>query len=159
MPKMTLKLWNSKTLEAEPIHLDQWRCYCAFENLAKAASNLVLKQPQNPHALVLGRHCLLRLMLALRNFSAENWQTCKQSFEKAIEIDGDALNGSAYTSLGVLYYKVPGWLLSFGSDKSPEISAKGLELNPDGIDWIISVCWFSLWGSPMSIRKAKTAFN
>ncbi|MFK8011815.1 MAG: tetratricopeptide repeat protein, partial [Marinicellaceae bacterium] len=59
----------------------------------------------------------------------------KNSFEQAIKIDGSALNGSAYTSLGVLYYKVPGWPLSFGSDKKAmKYLKKGLELNPNGID-------------------------
>jgi tetratricopeptide (TPR) repeat protein len=43
--------------------------------------------------------------------------------------------GSAYTSLGVLYYKVPGWPLSFGNNKKAlNDLKKGLELNPDGID-------------------------
>ena len=108
----------------------------AFENLAKAASNLVLKQPQNPHALVWEGIVYSTYAGVAGTFSAGKLaKHAKQSFEKAIEIDGDALNGSAYTSLGVLYYKVPGWPLSFGSDKKAlKYLQKGLELNPDGID-------------------------
>lgn len=32
----------------------------------------------------------------------------KKSFEKALKIDESVLEGSAYTSLGILYHKVPG---------------------------------------------------
>ncbi|RLA58113.1 MAG: hypothetical protein DRR04_11720 [Gammaproteobacteria bacterium] len=59
----------------------------------------------------------------------------RKEFEQALEQDGAALSGSAYTSLGVLYYKVPGWPIGFGSDKKAEELLKiGLEHNPDGID-------------------------
>lgn len=59
----------------------------------------------------------------------------KELFEQALAIDDQALAGSAYTSLGVLYYQVPGWPLSFGSDKKARILLKkGLSVNPDGID-------------------------
>ena len=55
--------------------------------------------------------------------------------EQSIEIDPTALLGSAYTSLGSLYYQVPGWPIGFGSDKkAKEFLAKSLEINPDGID-------------------------
>lgn len=59
----------------------------------------------------------------------------KKSFERALEINPDALSGSAYTSLGSLYYQVPGWPLGFGDDKKAlELLKKGLAVNPDGID-------------------------
>ncbi len=56
-------------------------------------------------------------------------------FEHALEIQPMALNGSAYTSLGSLYYQVPGWPIGFGdSDKAEEMLKKGLEINPNGVD-------------------------
>lgn len=56
-------------------------------------------------------------------------------FEQSISIDPTVLQGSAYTSLGSLYYQVPSWPLGFGdNDKAMEYLTKGLELNPDGID-------------------------
>ena len=59
----------------------------------------------------------------------------RKSLETAIEVDDEALNGSAYTSLGTLYFKVPGWPLGFGSDKkAAKLLKKALEINPDGID-------------------------
>lgn len=59
----------------------------------------------------------------------------KADLEQAIALDATALQGSAYTSLGVLYYKVPGWPVGFGSDKKArKLLTKALELNPQGID-------------------------
>ncbi|MBM6549515.1 tetratricopeptide repeat protein [Marinomonas ostreistagni] len=59
----------------------------------------------------------------------------RQSFEQAMEVNANALNGSAYTSLGVLYHKVPAWPIGFGSDKKSEkLLKQALEINPDGID-------------------------
>lgn len=56
-------------------------------------------------------------------------------YEEAIRIDGDVLDGSAYNSLGVLYYKVPGWPVGFGDKaKAKELLQKALALNPKGID-------------------------
>ncbi|MBV1932294.1 MAG: hypothetical protein KUG71_11325 [Porticoccaceae bacterium] len=59
----------------------------------------------------------------------------KADLEKAMGLDGTALNGSAYTSLGTLYFKVPGWPLGFGDDeKAEKLLNKALQINPDGID-------------------------
>ncbi|MAY42366.1 MULTISPECIES: tetratricopeptide repeat protein [unclassified Neptuniibacter] len=59
----------------------------------------------------------------------------KRLLELSIELDPLALQGSAYTSLGSLYYQVPGWPIGFGSDKkAKQYLAKSLEINPDGID-------------------------
>lgn len=59
----------------------------------------------------------------------------KALYESAIAINGDVLEGSAYNSLGVLYYKVPGWPVGFGDKaKAKELLQKALTLNPKGID-------------------------
>lgn len=59
----------------------------------------------------------------------------KALYESAIAIDGNALDGSAYNSLGVLYYKVPGWPVGFGDKaKAKELLQKALAINPQGID-------------------------
>ena len=62
-------------------------------------------------------------------------KAAKKNFEDALSIDSHALQGSAMTSLGVLYHKVPGWPIGFGNDKKAEQLLKSaLEVNPDGID-------------------------
>ncbi|RRV64570.1 hypothetical protein EGI99_20390 [Stutzerimonas stutzeri] len=59
----------------------------------------------------------------------------KAEFEKAIELDATALDGSAYTSLASLYYQVPGWPIGFGDeDKAEALFQQALALNPNGID-------------------------
>lgn len=59
----------------------------------------------------------------------------RKNFEAAIKINPNALDGSAHTSLGTLYYKVPGFPIGFGSNKKAEEHLKkALEINPNGID-------------------------
>ncbi len=59
----------------------------------------------------------------------------KAALEQAIARDPKALEGSAYTSLGSLYYQVPGWPIGFGDkDKARELLARALAINPRGID-------------------------
>jgi tetratricopeptide (TPR) repeat protein len=54
---------------------------------------------------------------------------------RAEKIDADTLQGSIYTTLGSLYYQVPGWPLGFGDDdKAREYLTRALQYNPDGID-------------------------
>ncbi len=51
------------------------------------------------------------------------------------KISPNALQGSAYTSLGSLYYKVPGWPIGFGDKKKARSNLeKALQVNPSGID-------------------------
>ena len=59
----------------------------------------------------------------------------KADLEKAMFLNDKALEGSAYTSLGTLYYSVPGWPVGFGDDDMAEKLLKtALTLNPEGID-------------------------
>ncbi|HEY0857194.1 MAG TPA: tetratricopeptide repeat protein [Albitalea sp.] len=59
----------------------------------------------------------------------------KATYEAAIRLDGNVLDGSAYNSLGVLYYKVPGWPIGFGDKaKARELLQKALAINPTGLD-------------------------
>jgi tetratricopeptide (TPR) repeat protein len=62
-------------------------------------------------------------------------KSARKSLEHALAIDPGALEGSAYTSLGSLYYQVPGWPIGFGDrGKAQELLKQGLALNPNGID-------------------------
>jgi tetratricopeptide (TPR) repeat protein len=59
----------------------------------------------------------------------------RKQLEAAIAIDPEALQGSAYTSLGTLYFKVPGWPIGFGdTEKAEDLLKKALAINPNGID-------------------------
>jgi len=62
-------------------------------------------------------------------------QEARDRLLEAEAIDPEALNGSVYTSLGSLYYQVPGWPLGFGdADQARAYLKKALAINPDGID-------------------------
>ncbi|UZJ43413.1 tetratricopeptide repeat protein [Marinimicrobium sp. C6131] len=108
----------------------------AFEALAEQADALVEQYPGRAepliwHGIVLSTYAgakgglgALKLVKVARN-----------DFERALSIDASALQGSAYTSLGSLYYQVPGWPLGFGDDEKAEAYLKeALAINPDGID-------------------------
>jgi tetratricopeptide (TPR) repeat protein len=53
----------------------------------------------------------------------------------AEKLDASVLDGSVYTSLGTLYYKVPGGFIGFGDKElAREYLEKAVSANPDGID-------------------------
>ena len=59
----------------------------------------------------------------------------KVLLDEVIITDPTILDGSAFTSLGSLYYQVPGWPIGFGDDdKAEKMLKKALEINPNGID-------------------------
>ena len=59
----------------------------------------------------------------------------RRQLEAAEKISPEVLNGSIYTSLGSLYYQVPGWPIGFGDEEKAEMYLKkALSINPDGID-------------------------
>lgn len=62
-------------------------------------------------------------------------KAAKADLERAMGIDAEVLQGSALTSLGILYHSVPGWPVGFGDEeKAEELLLRGVTLNPDGID-------------------------
>ncbi|MCZ8529546.1 hypothetical protein [Alteromonas sp. PRIM-21] len=62
-------------------------------------------------------------------------ESAKENLERAIEKEESVLGGTALTVLAALYHKVPGWPVSFGSDKKAEkLFKRALEINPQGMD-------------------------
>ena len=62
-------------------------------------------------------------------------KAARTDLEKAMALDPNALQGSAYTSLAALYDRVPGWPIGFGdAEKAEQLLKQGLQLNPTGID-------------------------
>ncbi|WP_223488569.1 hypothetical protein [Pseudomonas sp. A-RE-19] len=75
-------------------------------------------------------------------------KAAKVDLEKALALDPKALQGSAYTSLGALYDRVPGWPIGFGdSDKAEQLLKEALLLNPTGIDSLY------FWGDHLYRQK------
>lgn len=62
-------------------------------------------------------------------------KAAKADMEKGMMLDARAMDGSAYTSLGVLYLNVPGWPVAFGDEEEGvALLKKGLEVGPETID-------------------------
>ncbi|MBL3558671.1 MULTISPECIES: tetratricopeptide repeat protein [Marinobacter] len=108
----------------------------AFEELAESAEQFVADYPDRAEPLIWQGIVLSTYAGARGGLGALGLvKDARKSLEMALAIDERALAGSAYTSLGSLYYQVPGWPLSFGDDKQAEkYLQKALAINPEGID-------------------------
>jgi tetratricopeptide (TPR) repeat protein len=108
----------------------------AFADLAQLAASAVSAEPAAAelrvwHGIVLGTYAGAKGGLGALDLVKQ----AKAELEQAITLDAKVLGGSAYTSLGSLYYQVPGWPLGFGDDAKAEAMLKqALALNPNGID-------------------------
>nr|WP_163503875.1 TRAP transporter TatT component family protein [Halomonas socia] len=59
----------------------------------------------------------------------------RDALERAVELDPQGGNGSAYVTLGALYDRAPGRPLGFGNSNTAEqMFQRALEIRPDGID-------------------------
>jgi tetratricopeptide (TPR) repeat protein len=107
-----------------------------FEALVKESEALVNHYPNNAeshiwHGIVQSSYAGAKGGLGALGLA----EAAKAELEQAISIDEKALQGSALTSLGTLYAKVPGWPIGFGSDKKAQaLFKKSLEINPEGLD-------------------------
>jgi tetratricopeptide (TPR) repeat protein len=62
-------------------------------------------------------------------------KAAKALFEQAEKIDPQALDGAVTMSLGVIYYRVPGFPLGFGDDGiARHYLEAAIEMNPNGLD-------------------------
>jgi tetratricopeptide (TPR) repeat protein len=108
----------------------------AFERLVQQADKAIAQNPGKAEALIW--HAIIEASYAGARGglgALGHVKNAKAHLEAALDINPNALDGSAYTSLGSLYYQVPGWPIGFGNDKkAEELLKKGLSVNPDGID-------------------------
>jgi tetratricopeptide (TPR) repeat protein len=108
----------------------------AFEQLLQDADKLVAAHPNSAEAYICSGIVKSSYAGAKGGLGALSLaKAAKVDLEKALELNPKALNGSAYTSLGTLYSKVPGWPIAFGDDdKAQQLLSKAVKINPDGID-------------------------
>jgi len=107
-----------------------------YEALAAKAGSVAARYPDNAEPLIWQGIILSTWAGAKGGLGALSLaKESRKQLEAAIAIDPDALQGSAYTSLGTLYFKVPGWPIGFGdTEKAEELLKQALVINPDGID-------------------------
>ena len=108
----------------------------AFESLSKRAEAFVASFPNRAEPLIWQGIVLSTYAGAKGGLGALGLaKQSRAALEAAMKIDAQALDGSAYTSLGTLYFKVPGFPLGFGNkDKARDYLQKALAINPDGLD-------------------------
>ncbi len=131
----------------------------AFEALAISMDNLIAQYPERAEPLIWKGIVMSTWAGARGGMGALGLvKDAKALFEQALEIDPAALSGSAYTSLGSLYYQVPGWPLAFGNDKKArELLEQAIKINPDGIDSNYFMADF--WLDEGKYDKAKVYFE
>lgn len=108
----------------------------AFEQLAAQTTAFTREQPQAAEAWVWHGIVTSSWAGAQGGLGAlGKAKSARDALEKSIQLDPAALQGSAYTSLGTLYARVPGWPVGFGDEeKAQQLLQQALKLNPDGID-------------------------
>jgi len=108
----------------------------AFKTLIEKAAEITAKTTNKADALIWQAIVLSGYAKAVGGVTAlKSVAKSKELLLESIKLDPLALNGSAYTSLGSLYYKVPMWPISFGNkEKAREYLEKALTINPNGID-------------------------
>lgn len=108
----------------------------AYKQLEKREDGLLAQYPQRPEPMIWKAITLSTHAGVKGGFSALSMvRQARDLLLQAEKIDPNAMDGSIYTSLGSLYYKVPGWPLGFGNDdKAEALLHKALQLNPNGID-------------------------
>ena len=108
----------------------------AFKTLTEQAHQLTEKYPNAPEALIWEGIANAGYAKAKGGLGALKFaEKARDLLIAAEKANPHALQGSAYTSLGSLYYKVPSWPIGFGDKKKAKAYLeKALQINPDGID-------------------------
>ena len=107
-----------------------------FEALAGKAHKVVETYPNRAEPLIWNGIIVSTLAGAKGGLGALSLaKDAKAMYEQALRLNPNALDGSAYNSLAVLYYKVPSWPIGFGDKaKARELLDRAVAINPKGID-------------------------
>lgn len=107
-----------------------------YHALAEQAHRLSAAHPNNAAVLIWEAIIVSSEAGARGGFGALSLaKQARDLLEESLKLDETAMNGSAYTSLGTLYAKVPRRPIGFGNRKrAEELFLKSLQINPDGID-------------------------
>lgn len=107
-----------------------------IDALVKAAGLLVAKYPGRVEPLIwqgitTSEEAGMASMLHAMGYA----KAARSILEKAYSEDPSALDAGAPTSLGVLYYRVPGFPLGFGDNKKARaLLEEAVQLAPEGMD-------------------------
>ncbi len=108
----------------------------AYESLLAKAAQLTQENPSSTEPLFWQAVILASNAELQDGFSAlKAIHQSKDLLQEAIKLNPQTANGSAYVTLGTLYYMVPKWPIAFGdNEKAEEMFQTALKINPNGID-------------------------
>jgi len=108
----------------------------AFRSLSEAAGKVTASHAGAPEPMIWEAIILSGYAKAKGGLGAlKIAEKARDLLLAAEKINPQALQGSAYTTLGSLHYKVPGWPIGFGDKKKARAYLeKALQINPAGID-------------------------
>ncbi|MDP8566792.1 tetratricopeptide repeat protein [Methylophilus aquaticus] len=111
----------------------------AFKSLVEQAHQLSTRYPEASEAMIWEAITLSGYAKSMGPLHPVNAlkaaEQARDLLLASINTNPQALHGSAYTTLGSLYFRVPGWPIGFGDKKKArEYLEKALQLNPTGID-------------------------
>lgn len=106
-----------------------------FLQLIEEISHVIIAFPRQAEPLILKSAILLTMAENASSFIALGLvKQAKELLMQAININPDAHEGSALVTMGILYYKVPGWPIAFGDYHQAEsYLLKALEINPNDV--------------------------
>jgi len=108
----------------------------AFEDLVGEVDTLARSQPDDSHVLTAQGVILASFAKAKGGLDALDLaKQARAVLERAIAIDPQGEDGSAYVTLGALYQHAPGWPIAFGDDdKARQLLERAVTIRPAGID-------------------------
>lgn len=108
----------------------------AFKALAEQAHQITANSPNQAEAMIWEAIVLSGYAKAKGGLGALKYaEKARDLLLAAEKLNPQAMQGSAYTTLGSLHYKVPGWPIGFGDKKKARAYLeKALQINPTGID-------------------------
>ena len=107
-----------------------------FKALLPRISEFRAKYPNRAEPLVIEAVTQCTLVAAEWSFSAlSDIENAKDLLVKAINIDPKVMEAAAYIALGNLYYRLPGWPISFGDeDIARQYLESAVTLFPNEVD-------------------------
>lgn len=122
--------------EAITTAMPEERREAALESLAERSAELLDAYPrQGPvlvwRGIVLASHAREAGGLAALGSAKQ----AREVLERAVALDPEGHNGSAWVTLGALYDRAPGWPVAFGDAETAErMFQRALSIRPQGID-------------------------
>jgi tetratricopeptide (TPR) repeat protein len=107
-----------------------------FKALLKSLGELAGQHPQRAEPIILQAITLCTLAAAEWGLSSlSRISDARALLVKSIDLDPKAMEASAFITLGNLYYRLPGWPISFGDDKQAlQYLEAAVKLYPEGLD-------------------------